>query len=144
MPARANFLASDYARRAFRLSLIADVAGAWLSWLELDERAGLAAATAASRGETRRLIDRRREAGLAGDLDFLAADGAWQSARAEAANLARQRAAAANALRLLVGKDVELRSASLDTLNPDRGMCRSGCRPKFCWRVPTCWPPSRS
>jgi multidrug efflux system outer membrane protein len=116
--ARAGFLASDYARRAFRLSLIADVAGAWLSWLELDERAGLAAATAASRGETRRLIDKRREAGLAGDLDFLAADGAWQSARAEAANLARQRAAAANALRLLVGKDVELRSASLDTLNP--------------------------
>ena len=116
--ARAGFLASDYARRAFRLSLIADVAGAWLSWLELDERAGLAAATAASRGETRRLIDKRREAGLAGDLDFLAADGASQSARAEAANLARQRAAAANALRLLVGRDVELRSASLDSLNP--------------------------
>jgi outer membrane protein TolC len=43
---RANFLASDYARRAFRLSLIADVAGAWLSWLELDERAALAAETA--------------------------------------------------------------------------------------------------
>ena len=116
--ARANFLASDYARRAFRLSLIADVAGAWLSWLELDERASLAATTASSRGETRRLIDKRREAGLAGDLDFLAADGAWQSARADAANLARQRAAAANALRLLVGKDVDLRGASLDTLNP--------------------------
>jgi len=116
--ARAGFLASDYARRAFRLSLIADVAGAWLSWLELDERAGLAAATATSRGETRLLIDKRREAGLAGDLDFLAADGAWQSARAEAANLARQRAAAANALRLLVGKDVELRNVSLDALNP--------------------------
>jgi multidrug efflux system outer membrane protein len=116
--ARASFLATDYARRAFRLSLIADVAGAWLSWLELDERAGLAADTAKSRGETRRLIDKRREVGLAGDLDFLAADGAWQSARADAASLARQRAVAANALRLLVGKEVELRGASLATLAP--------------------------
>ncbi len=116
--ARASFLASDYARRAFRLSLIADVAWAWLSWLELDERAGLAADTAKSRGETRRLIDKRREVGLAGDLDFLAADGAWQSARAEAAGLLRQRAAAANALRLLVGKDVELRPTALATLTP--------------------------
>lgn len=116
--ARANFLASDYARRAFRLSLISDVAGAWLSWLELDERAGLAADTAKSRGETRRLMDKRREVGLAGDLDFLAADGAWQSAQADAAGLARQRAAAANALRLLVGKDVELRGMSLATLVP--------------------------
>ena len=116
--ARASFLASDYARRTFRLSLIADVAGAWLSWLELDERAGLAADTVKNRGETRRLIDKRREVGLAGDLDFLAADGVWQSARAEAAGLLRQRAAAGNALRLLVGKDVELRPTALATVTP--------------------------
>lgn len=116
--ARAGFLATDYAQRAFRLSLVADVAGAWFAWLELEERAALAAATVASRAETRRLIDRRRDVGLAGDLDFLAADGAWQAARAEAANLARQRAAAANALRLLVGKDAELSAVPLGSLSP--------------------------
>lgn len=101
--ARANFLASEYARQAFRLSLIADVAGAYYSLAELDARTALADATVKSRADSRKLIEQRRDVGLATDLDFLAADGAYQGARAEAANLARQRAAAENALRLLVG-----------------------------------------
>jgi multidrug efflux system outer membrane protein len=100
---RANFLASDYARQAFRLSLITDVANAWLSVLELGERLELAHATLKSRDETRSLIGRRRDVGLAGDLDYLQADGAFQSARGEVASLARSHAAAENALRLLVG-----------------------------------------
>ena len=104
--ARASFLATDYARQAFRLSLIADVAGAYYSLLELDARLVLAEETAQSRAASRALIAKRRDVGLAGDLDYLTADGAWQNARAEAASLARQRAAAANALRLLVGTDV--------------------------------------
>lgn len=101
--ARASFFASEFAQRAFRLSLIADVAVAYYSLAELETRTALAEATATSRADSRRLIEQRRDVGLATDLDFLAADGAWQSARAEAANLARQRAAAENALRLLVG-----------------------------------------
>lgn len=104
--ARANFLASDYARQSFRLSLIADVAAAYYSLTELNERLALADATVKSREESRHLIERRRDIGLAGDLDFLAADGAYQGARAEAASLARQRAAAENALRLIVGGDL--------------------------------------
>ena len=100
---RANFLASDYGRQAFRLSLIADVANAYLSLLELGERLELARATTKSREETRALVSRRRDVGLAGDLDYLQADGAFQTARAETANLARSYAAAENALRLLVG-----------------------------------------
>ncbi len=105
---RANFIASDYARQAFRLSLIADVANAWLSLLELGERLELARATVKSRDETRALVARRRDVGLAGDLDYLQADGAFQNARAEAASLARSRAAAENALRLLVGVAAEV------------------------------------
>ena len=101
--ARANFLASDYGRQAFRLSLIADVANAWFSLLEFGERRELAAATLKSREETRNLIARRRDVGLAGDLDYLQADGAYQNARAEAASLSRSYSAAENALRLLVG-----------------------------------------
>lgn len=114
--ARANFFASEFAQRAFRLALIADVANAWYSLLELDARLRLAEATAASRAESRRLVEKRRDVGLAGDLDFLAADGAWQGARAEAANLARQRAAAENALRLLVGTDVAVPSNAASTV----------------------------
>ncbi len=106
--AQANFLASDYARRAFQLSLIGEVASAYYSLIEFNERLRLAEATVASRAETRHLIERRRDVGLATDLDFLAADGAWQAARAELANLARQKAAAENALRLLVGAEPAL------------------------------------
>ena len=105
---RANFLASDYARQAFQLSLIADVADAWLSLLELGERLELALATTRSREETRTLTARRRDVGLAGELDYLQAEGAVHSARAAAANLARSHAAAENALRLLVGASFTL------------------------------------
>lgn len=105
--ARASYLASEEAREAFRLSLIADVANAYFSVLEFDERVAVALATLETRAESRRLIAKRREVGLAGDLDYLAADGAYASARAELASLERSRAAAANTLVLLVGKEVE-------------------------------------
>ncbi len=105
--ARANFFASEFARRSFRLSLIAEVAGAYYSLAELAARLQLAEATLQSRADSRRLIGQRRDVGLATDLDFLAADGAYQSARAETANLARQRAAAENTLRLLVGNEID-------------------------------------
>lgn len=103
--ARAGFFASEFAQRSFRLSLVADVASAYYSLAELDARLALAEATAKTRADSRRLIEQRRDVGLATDLDFLAADGTYQSARAETANLARQQVAAENALRLLVGND---------------------------------------
>ena len=106
--ARAGFLASGHAREAFRQALIADVASAYFSVIELQERMALAAATVASRGESRRLVQARRDVGLAGDLDVLAADGALQAARGELASLRRQAGAAQNALDLLVGTRVEL------------------------------------
>ncbi len=103
--ARANFLASEYAQSAFRLTLISDVASAYYSLIELDARLALAVDTVKSRADSRYLIEKRRDVGLAGDLDFLAADGAWQNARADVALLARQQAAAENALRLVVGSE---------------------------------------
>jgi multidrug efflux system outer membrane protein len=102
--ARASYLASDEAQRVFRLSLVADVANAYFTLTELQERTALARATVTGRSELRELIARRREVGLVGDLDYLAADGALQTALAELASLDRQRAAAGNALVLLVGQ----------------------------------------
>ena len=110
--ARANYLATEEAQRTFRAGLITDVVNAWLTQLELTERLALADATVKSREQSRFLIGKRRDVGLAGDLDALQADGVFQSARAEAANLARQKAAADNALRLLVGKDAVTASSS--------------------------------
>ena len=106
--AKANYLATDEARRAFRLSLITDVANAYLTVVEMQERQSVAADTVRTREETRAMVGKRREVGLAGDLDYLQADGAFQSARADLANLTRQQAAAENALRVLVGASPEL------------------------------------
>ena len=103
--ALAGYLASEEAGRAVRLSLIADVANAYLGLLEMEERTELARETVNSREQTRLLVSRRRDAGLAGDLDYLQAASAFELARAELASLLRQRAAAANALVLLVGGD---------------------------------------
>jgi multidrug efflux system outer membrane protein len=64
------------------------------------------------------LIEKRRSVGLAGDLDFLQADGAYQTARAEVASLSRSRSAAENALRLLVGTDTPVSAHSLTGLAP--------------------------
>lgn len=101
--ARANYLATTEARDAFRLSLIADVANAYYSLQEFDERRHLAKAAADSRAESLRLINKRREVGLANDLEFLTADAANVSARAELANLERNYRLANNALALIVG-----------------------------------------
>ena len=102
--AKASYLATEAAQCAFRLSLIADVANAYLSLLELRERAQLTAETARTRAETRELTARRRDLGVSSDLDFLQADGAYQAALAERANLERQQAAAGNLLDVLVGQ----------------------------------------
>jgi len=104
--ARNSFLATEAAQRAFRLSLIADVANAYLSLLELSERTQLTAATVKARGETRDMLLRRRELGVSSELEFLQAEGAYQAVLAERANLERQQAAAQNLLDLLLGQAV--------------------------------------
>lgn len=103
--ARASYLATEEARRALRLSLIADVADAYLALLEMEERARLARATVATRERARLMVTRRRDVGLAGELDVLQAGAALELARAELADLERQREAAANALVLLTGRE---------------------------------------
>lgn len=130
--AKAGYLATEAAQRAFRLSLIADVANAYLSLLELRERAQLAAATAKTRSETRELTLRRREVGVAGDLDFLQADGAYQAAVAERANLERQEAAAANLLDTLVGQPV----AQMKDLPAARSLAEQGITPDLIAGLP--------
>ncbi len=103
--ARASYLATEHAQRAFRVSLIASVADAYLGLLEAQERLALAEATLASRAQTRELVGRRRAAGLSSDLDYLQADAAYEAARVEVAAWRRQQAAARNYLRSLVGHD---------------------------------------
>ncbi len=130
--AKAGYLATEAAQRAFRLSLIADVANAYLSLLELRERAQLAALTAETRSETRALTLRRRDVGVAGDLDLLQADGAYQAAVAERANLERQQAAAANLLDVLVGQP----AAQMKDLPAARSLAEQGIAPDLIAGLP--------
>lgn len=103
--ARQRLLASEEAARAVQLALIADVAEAYLLQLEIAERLRLTEATLATRTETRDIVARRRDVGLANTLDVLQAEGALALARAELANLRRQQATAEHALGLLIGTD---------------------------------------
>lgn len=128
--AKASYLATEEAREAFRLSLISDVANAYLTLQELEERAALTRATLHTRAESRNLVMKRRDVGLAGDLDFLSAAGAFESARAELANLERGRAQAANALTLLVG-------VMPDNLPAGRRLIEQGIVPDLAVAVPS-------
>lgn len=103
--AKASYLATEQAERAFRLTLVSGVADAYLALSEALERLTLAQASLETRAQTRELVDRRRQAGLAGDLDYLQADAAYEGARAEISALSRQHAAARNYLRALVGTE---------------------------------------
>ncbi len=104
--ARNSYLATEAAQRTFRLSLIADVANAYLALLELRERTRLADDTVSARKETRDLLMRRREVGVASELDYLQAEGIYQASIADRANLTQQQAAASNLLDLLLGQSV--------------------------------------
>jgi multidrug efflux system outer membrane protein len=103
--AKASYLATEQAERAFRLTLVSSVADAYLSLNEAQERLVLAQSALETRAQTRELVDRRRQAGLAGDLDYLQADAAFEGARAEVSALLRQQSAARNYLRALVGTE---------------------------------------
>jgi outer membrane protein, multidrug efflux system len=99
-----NYLATEEAQRAFRLSLISDVANAYFTVLEMEDRTKVAVETVRSRQEGRDILAKRREVGISGDFDYLQSDGALEQAKADLASLERQRAAAASALVLLVGQ----------------------------------------
>jgi len=130
--AKAGYLATESAQRAFRLSLIADVANAYLSLLEMRERTRLTAETVRTREETRTLVSRRRELGASSDMDFLQADGAYQAALAERANLERQQVAAENLLDLLLGQS----AAGIKDLPAGRSLAEQGITPDLIAGLP--------
>lgn len=105
--ARANFMATDYAHQAFRLQLIGDVASAWYTLESWYRREYLLSAIESSRKATLALHEQRRDAGLSAEPEVANARAAYHAARVDHFNAVRQRALADNALRLLVGRDME-------------------------------------
>lgn len=103
--AKANYVASEEDRRTIRMSLISDVANAYLQVQELEERTGLAINTVETRSKSLALVRAKRDLGAASDLDVLTAEGSLTSAQADASALDRQRQQAINGLKLLIGGD---------------------------------------
>jgi CheY-like chemotaxis protein len=105
--ARAEYLATDAARQAATLGLIAQLADAYYALREADQRLLLAQRTLASRQESFRIYSRRVAAGSASRLNLTQVETLLTQAQALAAQLEQQRAAALQALQLLV-EDTEM------------------------------------
>ena len=102
-----NYLASDAARRAVTLGLIAQVAQSELALRELEERLLLAHQAIASRKESLRIFQRRVDVGSASRLNLTQVQTLLSQAEALGAQLIQARAQQANALALLVGAPVD-------------------------------------
>jgi len=98
-----TYLATDEARRAITVSLVAAVADGYLALRELDERIALARQTIATREESFRIFTRRFEVGAIARMDLVQVETLLHQARTLAAQLEQARAAQAHALTLLVG-----------------------------------------
>lgn len=105
--ARAEFLATVEAERAFRLLLLRDVAGAYLAEREIAEQIAHAEATVASREEGLRLARVRLDAGITSALDFRQAESLLTGAETELAALRLDAARVDHLLAVLVGDPVE-------------------------------------
>lgn len=101
--ARSEYLATIQAERAFRLTLIRDVASTYFAGREADERIALAQATVTSRQEALRIARRRMDAGVTSALDFRQAESLLTQAETELAATRLTRAQSANFLSVLVG-----------------------------------------
>jgi outer membrane protein, multidrug efflux system len=112
--ALAQYLATEEASRAAHITLIAEVAKAYLAERAFSEQYELARKTLESRANAYKLAKQRFEVGASSALDLRQNEVLVQSARASLATLTRQRAQAANALTLLAGKPLtDLPAASV-------------------------------
>ena len=102
--ALAQFLASEEARRAAQISLVAEVAKAYFAERAYAEQLALARRTLEGRERAWRLAQQRFEVGASSALDLRLNETLMLQARTAAAALARQQAQAANALALLAGR----------------------------------------
>lgn len=105
--AQARYFAQEAAARATRLTLVGDIATAWLNYAADQSLFDVAQQTAQNARDNVRLTDARRRGGIAPRTDLRQAEQVLATAEAD---LAQQRTALAqdvNALQLLVGAPVD-------------------------------------
>ena len=113
-----SYLATEEARLAIVISLIAQVANTYLLERELDERVVIAQQSLATREDSYRIARRRYEVGYSSKLDGVQAETLLNQARADLASLMRQQDQNLNALTLLVGAPVIFEPQMLSMIEP--------------------------
>lgn len=112
-----QYLATEEARRAVQISLVGEVAKAWLIERALAEQITLAQRTLKGREASRDLVKKRLDAGITNAMEFQQSESLVYSAQVVLLGLRRQHALAINALTLLTGTNVKLptQTATLST-----------------------------
>jgi len=111
-----SYLATEEARRAVAISLIAQIANTYLLERELNEQIAIALQTLVTREDSYRIARRRYEVGYSSRLDAVQAETLLNQARAALTVLMRQQDLNRNALTVLVGvpfTDFETRPLSM-------------------------------
>jgi multidrug efflux system outer membrane protein len=104
--ALAQFLATEEARKTTQISLIAQVANTYLTFLADEELLALVQQTLGTREESLRLTRLRFENGVSSKLDLQQAVSLVETARTTLAQAQRQRAQDLNLLTLLIGQPI--------------------------------------
>jgi outer membrane protein, multidrug efflux system len=99
-----QYLASEEARKAVHISLVAEVANAYLTLLADDLQLDVTRKTLDTRLQSLQLIQARLDNGASSDYELSQAQSLVEGARAALAQLTRQRARDRNALELLLGQ----------------------------------------
>jgi len=102
--ARAQFFASEEARRGVRLSLIAEVAQDYFQLLELDKELEIARQTTNSYGQSLTLFNQRLGGGVASKLEADRAEGALANVAAIVPDLEQRIRLLENQLKVLLGQ----------------------------------------
>jgi outer membrane protein, multidrug efflux system len=101
-----KYLAQEETQRSTQLSLIANVADAYMTLLADHDLLRLAEQTAKSYEQSYQLIEQRYEAGISSSLDVSQSRSNLESVRSSLAQYRRQVALDQNALRLLLGTNI--------------------------------------
>ncbi|HLX07196.1 MAG TPA: efflux transporter outer membrane subunit [Thermoanaerobaculia bacterium] len=102
--AKAQYLASEEARRGVVLALVSEVAAAYFDLRQLDEDLEIARRTTTAFHDTFDLFNRQLQGGVASALETSNADAAWADEAAQVPALESQIAAKENQLSLLLGR----------------------------------------
>jgi len=103
--AKAEYLATEDARRGVMVSLVADVAQTYFSLLELDLELDIARKTLQTRSDNLDLFNKRLKGGIASELETSRAEADYDQTAANIPDLERQIATQENRLSQLLGRN---------------------------------------